>query len=204
MQDQIGSSHMTQGNLTSFTMDRFGCPNSALALNGGWTQVPSGLYLNTPEFTISVWMLPQQVDIYARLIDFGDGPNLNNIFVSFSTAINTVPPTILFQPAFRIYWQTYYTQITSNQALKLNEWQFFAITFNQTIIRIYLNGTLAIEASHNIILPFSLTRKSCYIGKSNWPGDGHSYSFLDDLRFYNKSLNQAEIVDLMNQIGTSN
>ena len=43
MLDQIGSSHLMQGNLTNFTMDRFGCSNSALALNGGWTQVPSGV-----------------------------------------------------------------------------------------------------------------------------------------------------------------
>ena len=45
MLDQIGSAHMTQGALTSFTSDRFGNANSALALNGGWAQVPSGVPL---------------------------------------------------------------------------------------------------------------------------------------------------------------
>ena len=48
MLDQIGLAHMKQGALTSLTLDRFGNPNSALALNGGWTQVPSGVYFNTP------------------------------------------------------------------------------------------------------------------------------------------------------------
>ncbi len=47
MSDHIGSSHMTQWNFTSFTADRFGNVNSALALNGEWTQVPNGYYFNT-------------------------------------------------------------------------------------------------------------------------------------------------------------
>ena len=47
MLDQIGSAHMTQESLTTFTSDRFGNPNSALALNSSWTQVPQGVYFNT-------------------------------------------------------------------------------------------------------------------------------------------------------------
>ncbi len=43
MLDAIGSAVMSQGNLTSFTTDRFGNENSALALNGGWTQLPPAI-----------------------------------------------------------------------------------------------------------------------------------------------------------------
>jgi hypothetical protein len=35
------------------------------------------------------------------------------------------------------------------------------------------------------------------VGKSNWVGDINSYTFLDDLRFYNKSLTQSQILELM-------
>jgi len=56
MFDVIDVAHMTQGSSTYFTTDRFGNANAALALNGGWTQVPSGIYFDTPEFTISVWI----------------------------------------------------------------------------------------------------------------------------------------------------
>jgi hypothetical protein len=54
MLDQIGKSHMTQGSstfFTFFTTDRFGNANSALALNGGWTQVPAGVLL---QYTIYI------------------------------------------------------------------------------------------------------------------------------------------------------
>ena len=54
---------MTQGNLTLFTKDRHGYSNSALALNGGWTQVPSGYYFNTPEFTVTFWVFALKIRI---------------------------------------------------------------------------------------------------------------------------------------------
>ena len=76
MQDVIGSAHMTQGSNTTFTSDRFGNPNSALALNTGYTIVPSGVYFNTPSFTISVWVYPKGVKYHARIIDFS--PVLNS------------------------------------------------------------------------------------------------------------------------------
>ena len=85
MNDQIGSSHMIQGSLTSFVTDRFGNANSALALNGGWTQVPSGVYFDTPEFTISVWIYPLQVSDWSRIIDFGNGQFSNTIIVAISS-----------------------------------------------------------------------------------------------------------------------
>jgi hypothetical protein len=44
MNDEIGTAHMTQGSDTYFTLDRFEYENSALALNGGWTQVASGVF----------------------------------------------------------------------------------------------------------------------------------------------------------------
>jgi hypothetical protein len=52
MNDIIGNAHMTQGAFTIFVSDRFGNSNSALNLNGGWTQVPSGIYFDAPQFTI--------------------------------------------------------------------------------------------------------------------------------------------------------
>ena len=52
--------------------------------------------------------------------------------------------------------------------------------------------------THSYIQAINLSRSNCYIGKSNWATDGYSNSYLDDLRFYNKSLTQEEINELMN------
>ena len=91
MNDLIGSSHMIQGNLTSFIEDRFGCLNSSLALNGGWIQVPSGIYFDSPEFTISVWVYPMNVGYFSRIIDFGVGANADNILLTLSNGNSLLP-----------------------------------------------------------------------------------------------------------------
>jgi hypothetical protein len=192
MKDVVGGKDMTQGSSTSFTMDRFGNDNSALALNGGWTQVPSGVYFDSIELTISVWIYPMNVGSWSRIIDFGNGIQ-NNIIVSLANENSLQPCFELFSgPSKEI-------STKSTKQITLNQWHFLTATFNGTNARIYLNGTLVAELNtQNYTRPFSLFRSSCYIGKSAWNADGYSNSHLDDLRFYNKGLTQEEIIELMN------
>jgi hypothetical protein len=198
MLDQTGIAHMTQGNLTTFVEDRFGNPKSALALNGGWTQVPPGVYFDTPEFSVSVWVYPMNIGPFSRVIDFGNGERVDNLVLSLSESISLEPYLDVFPDTF----STLALRAKSFQQLKLHEWQFLVVTFNETNACIYMNGTL----TANLIQNFSLSpkpRTNCYIGKSNWASDEMSESYLDDLKFYNKSLTQEDILDLMNENRTS-
>jgi hypothetical protein len=197
MKDVVGGDDMTQGSLTSFAADRFGNVNSALALNGGWTQVPPGIYFNTPEFTITVWAYPSQIGTAARIIDFGNGELNDNILFSFSY----YDTSRYLNPYFEIFDGTYYypkISLTSLQKLALNQWQFFAVTFDGTNANIYLNGQQVVGLSQSYNLK-TLTRSNCYIGKSAWSSNGYSNSYLDDLAFFNKSLTQDVIIQLMNE-----
>jgi hypothetical protein len=190
MKDFIGSADMTQGSLSSFTTDRFGNVKSALALNGGWTQVQAGVYFDSIEFTISVWVYPMNVGSWARIIDFGNGQSADNIVLSLSYS-NSLKPDFVILSGSNLIFQT-----ISTKPITLNQWQFLTSTINGTNARIYLNGTLVANIQ-NYNLPIHVSRSKCYIGKSNWP-DGYSSSHLDDLRFYYKSLTQEEIIELMN------
>jgi hypothetical protein len=188
MNDHIGSAHMTQGNLTTFTLDRFGNQNSALALNGGWTQVPAGIYFDTPEFTISVWFMPQQVSPWARLIDFGSGPGTDNIVLVLNDANNNRFPIVGFENVYLI----------SSKPLIPYEWHHLASTFDGHTLNIYINGTLTDTKTFSSFIQLSiLNRTHNYVGKSNWNGDGYSFSFIDDLRFYKKNLTQTQINELV-------
>ncbi len=91
MTDVIGNADMTQGSLTTFVTDRFGKANSALNLNGGYTQVPSGVYFNTTSFSISAWVYSGASGWWARLIDFGNGMNLDNVIVTIDSGFNQLP-----------------------------------------------------------------------------------------------------------------
>ena len=199
MTDHIGSAHMTQGFNTSFVEDRFGNENSALALNGGWTQVQPGVYFNTPGFTISVWVLPQMVGTWSRVIDFGNGAPSDNVVLTLDSGTNKIP--ILAVDIGTIYGKVY-----SSQSLTLNNWQHLAASFDGIQMKIFINGTLMSETDYPVkgsLMPTSLNRTYCYVGKSNWANNGFSFSFLDDLRFYNKSLSQSEINEVMNDLSSS-
>jgi len=54
---------MQQGPNTKFTSDRFGRPNSSLNLNGGYTVVPPGVYLNSPVQHYSLGVSFSQLDL---------------------------------------------------------------------------------------------------------------------------------------------
>jgi hypothetical protein len=188
MNDYVGSAHMTQGNLTTFTFDRFGNEKSALALNGGWTKVPAGIYFDTPEFTISVWIMSQDAGPWARLIDFGNGPGPNNILFTLNDANNNDYPYVGIESV----------NIISSKSLIPHEWQHLASTFDGHTLKIYIDGSLvASQVTGSFLALSSLDRTQNYVGKSNWIENGYSYSFIDDLRFYNKSLTQSQIIELM-------
>jgi hypothetical protein len=195
MKDEIGSSHMTQGSLTSFIEDRFGNVNSALALNQGWTQVPNGIYFNTPQFTISVWVYPQSIGQCSRVINFGTAGSCTN---SISIRLDGTCDGGLY-PALGIFNPSVMNRASLSQNLIQNKWLFLTGTFDGTLMSIYIDGILKGSSSLTYTLP-TIIRNANYIGKGCNPYlPYYSSSYLDDLRFYNKSLTQMEIQQLMNQ-----
>jgi hypothetical protein len=195
MNDQISSAHMAQGKLTYFIKDRFGAPNSALALDKGYTKVKEGTYFNTPEFTISVWVCPQLVGSWARVIDFHDFYTGERVILSLDSDRNKKPTFIIYSTASRT--------LTSSQVLIEGRWQFLTATFNGTLMCIYIDGNLKGSQSFIFKMP-AITRSYNYIGKSWNYFDEASSSFLDELRFYNKSLSTSEINQLMNSSSKNN
>ncbi len=83
--------------------------------------------------------------------------------------------------------------------LSLGKWQFLVATFNRTLLNIYKDG-IPIYSNNSLTYSNSTVyRNNCYVGKSNWPTEGYSYSYLDDLRIYNTSLSRDEIIQIMNE-----
>jgi len=197
MTDQIGFKDMRQGKLTTLTADRFGCPNSALALNKGYTQVDQGSYFDTPEFTITVWVYPRDVGSWARVIDFYNffAFRQNNVILSFDSDLSKKPSFQIFSTYIKV------GEVTSSSPLNDNQWQFLTATFDGKIMCLYIDGNLMGSLLVTYTMP-KISRTVNYIGESfDSLLDGESASYLDDLRFYNKSLNQSEISQLMNLPG---
>ena len=66
------------------------------------------------------------------------------------------------------------------------------------LISFYIDGIQKGILSLPYTLP-TITRNANYIGRGCNPIHLYSSSYLDDLRFYNKSLTQFEIQQIMNQ-----
>ena len=191
MNDIIGGMHMQQGNFTTYAADRFGNANSALNLNGGYTYVPPGVYFNSA-FTISAWVYPDTLGSWARLIDFGNGESIDNVILSFSYSIYNRPTLSLYNLS-----TNYFITSTSLQ-LTENIWYFLAASFNGTCAKMFVNGTISSSCTLiSYTMPNNVIRAKNYIGKSNYAVDGYSSSLVDDLRIYNRCLDDIEIQNLM-------
>jgi hypothetical protein len=190
MLDTMGGANMIQGLNTLFVADRFGVENSALNLNGGFTTVPSGIYFNKPQFSISVWIYPLNIGTWSRLLDFGNGYPSNNIIVTLDSGSNQ-------RPAFEIVQGTLtptgYPQ--SNIPLTYNMWQLLTCTYDGSTQNIYINGVRTDFKSLTYSMS-SISRTSNFIGKSNYNQDGYSFSYIDQLRFSNISLSASQITEM--------
>ena len=147
MTDQIGTAHMTQGTATNFVSDRFGCPYSALNLNGGYTQVPAGYYFYSPTFTVSAWVYPINVGGWARVFDFANGGPLDNILFSLSSSTSLAASLQIFLGTTR------YTYPESSTLLMLNKWQFVTGTYDGSSMSVYIDGVFTGSTPLSCVLP---------------------------------------------------
>ena len=193
MHDIIGDANMNSSLPIIFSPDRFGTSNSAINLsNHVFTSVPAGIYFNSPTFTISAWIYPLNiVGKWARIIDFGNGKT-DNIFLSFGSNIGGLYPALSIRAGSNLI-----TDTVSQKPLVDSQWQLLTASFDGNQTHIYINEEIAISVRVNYTSK-SIVRATNYIGKSNWPEDTcYSTSLIDDIRFYNKSFNQQEMVGLM-------
>ena len=186
MNDMIGNASMTQGKYTSFVSDRFGTPNSALSLNGGFTQVGPAVFFNSAAFTISLWIYPWKVGSWAKIIDFANGCYSNRIYLSHQVETSGFPCATVIAG---LGWS--YTRATSYSVLTSQVWQFLAVTYDGFTLKLYMNGVLVTQM---VLRKFVRTQSSSnFFGKSNCAGDGYSFSYLDEIKFYNVALSQPQI-----------
>ena len=183
--DIVGGANMYNGYNVDFVKDRFGNANSAIRFTDGYYQVPPGVYFNG-DFTVSVWIKPiNGFNTWERIIDFGNGAPSDNIqFISSYSDSG--------KPVFNLYVMNHESHIDPNLPLIIGQWTHLVFTLSETTGSLYMNGLL-ISQNNIMYVPRNINRTSNYVGKSNLNGHGNLWADLDDLRFYNRSMTQAEV-----------
>ena len=167
MNDPVGKADMIQGSFTTFAADRFNNPNSALNLNGGYTQVPSGVYFKSA-FTITLWINAQNISTWCRLLDFGNAWRVYNIKLAFYQ--DETKPCLYISDVNS--WK--YFPISST-VLTLNTWSFLAATFSGTSAHIYINGIETALTTGSLFMPDNVLRTYGYKGLATMIGKNFEF-----------------------------
>ena len=189
MSDLVGHTDLQPGG-TKYATDRFQNPCSALNLNQAYGRLPAGYYFDTPEFSVSTWILFDKATTgaYARIIDFSNGAPMDNILIMFNSGFLKLD---LFVGSS--------VSLTTQSAVETPSgvWTFLTFTFDGQHAFIYMNGVLVSSAILSGSTPGKVMRVNNYVGKSCSNSDGYSATLVDDLKFFNVSLTPAQISLLM-------
>lgn len=155
-----------------------------LTLTDNYLVAPAGVYFNG-DYTISAWVKVGSVKNWARVIDFGNGPNSNNVILGASKTTSGNPFTTVYRGAIIT------EDIGGSQKLPLNEWVYLVATLQGETATLYLNGNSIASARSQI--PLGIVRYNNYIGKSNWASDQQPEMSIKSLKIYNRALSPEEV-----------
>jgi len=173
------------GKNVSLTEDRFGKPNSALRLNYGSLRIPSGIYF-AGDFTISAWVKLNKARHFARIIEFGNGAYADNVELSVYSSSSYIHMKTWFKTNTKGF-------LVSGTPLELNRWTHIASVLNGGKAKIYFNGVQVAEGSQ--YLPRNVSRNINSIGVGNFPGDESADAYYDEIKIFNRALDEYEIHD---------
>ena len=185
----------TPAGSATLTADRFGNVNSAIHFNNSYYTVPSGIYFYG-DFTLAVWLKIYRLSAYQVLLDFGNTAQTNNVWISPIDSNQRHTLIQMYDPSQ--YDSTYFCSCSSylgTTAVTLNAWFLLVLTLSGTTANLYLNGTLT-NTFTGFFVPTNTIRNVNYIGVDSF-GSAKLITDLDDLRIYNRTLNQTEINTLL-------
>jgi len=194
--DKSGNGNNGNVNGAILVEDRFGNSNSAYSFNSssniqiGKTNFPSE---NQPR-TISLWyytpITPMNTQPYPMwcLFNYGTWSSSNSFGIFVCSE---------WEDEYLIRFDACGYQLDGYKKLHINNWYNIVVTYTGTIATVYINGQLYSTAYHSL----NTILWDGYIG-SWFPTVGWSFSasgIIDDIKVYNRVLNESEIQVLYNE-----
>jgi hypothetical protein len=156
-----------------------------------YIQVPSTLVVGGA-ITIEAWVKSANVFApWARVIDFSNGPNLDNIVFGWQGGSG------------HLYFETYRNgqtiQLVSPTVFPQNQWvHVAAVNDGNGMGFLYINGVLV--ASGPQMIPAMMTRMEQWVGRSAYAGDAFFSGSMEELHVWSIARSAAEIQMDMNQL----
>lgn len=164
-----------------------GYSNSSLDLDDWYLILKPDIYIEDT-FSILVWVWPKNFTNNARILDFGNGENQDNVIFSYSWQ-STGKPFISFVSQLNDS-----SIMISPVPILTKAWTHLAVTFDGVTLKLFINGYFTTDWNPNTI-PQKIKRNFCYFGFSDFPSTEPAYMKLDQIKFYNRALNSNEVFD---------
>lgn len=152
---------------------------NALFLDGkdDYVTVPSGTWFRG-DFTIEAWVYGKDYNyhFWSRVIDFGNGPDAENVVLALSSMTDNLPVLHVVRNGSGS------SSLTSPERLPVFRWVHLAATLKGTTGTLHIDGIPV--TSKTLLVPKAVNRTKNYIGKSNWDVDGYPNVVFDDLRIW--------------------
>lgn len=187
-------------NGTSLTSDRFGNTNSCYYFDGiddGIIVTDNGA-LSTPAFSLCYYLnteiIKHQMCIGKIEYNNGNGSTYNSAILDGSSNFkNYFTITDNNSPCQQQIPGTFSFSIFSPTTIQTNQWYCIVNTFSNGVQRIYLNGLLVLEENRTFTQAKNCTNTNFLIG-TWWASDKKTFKGkIDDVRYYNRAINQAEV-----------
>ncbi len=181
----------------SLVTDRNGKSKSAYSFDGYNDYIKIYNLKFDKKGTIALWIYFDGVQkASVQNISYGNffGRQHNQVFSNFVLGLNNSNPDYS-----NIIWYPFKHKgenLKSSSKIGNREWRFIVLTFENNRHSIYIDGK--IENSKNIYGNYKISNKPFTIGA--WIDDGAGYlkGKMDDIRIYNRALNETEIQTLFN------
>lgn len=207
--DVSGNNHDGQlMNGVSLTLDRFGNPSQAFLFDGedDYIRVPDDGAFSTPKFSLAIWFQTFSDNLqnlvakrdyqtlagsgraqYQFFINYPPFPGIGSNIVGNNSTCTAVTGS---------------SYLSTNNQVCTNKWHFAVVTFDGANHRIYIDGELKKEAPtefNGMLVCNSELRFGNWFEADLIPFKGK----MDDIRWYNRALNQDEILALYGNFPTS-
>ena len=196
-----GSAPVDGGVLPQLIADRFNRPGMAYNFdNGAYIEVPYNQSLNPKDFSISLWINPSATNSDNYILSL-------NRWNGYKFQLQSSDFTFL---TFHDTNNGYHDVDDNPGAVPHNTWTYVAVTYTNGTMKFYVNNKLVKTASISGTpatlsspVPLAIGQqlpKAVYNSAANgdydYYGPAYFHGAMDDIRFYNKALSDAEVLSI--------
>ncbi len=159
----------------------------ALSFDGtdDWLVLPGRLG-DSSDFSFAAWVKWNGGPNWQRIFDLGNGTS-SYLYLTPKSADTTLRFGLRVDGA---------QHQLNGPALTPGEWVHVAVTKNGTTGKLFVNGSVVATNSGITLTPSQVNTETNFLGKSQWSSDPLFSGLLDDVRFFNSGLSDAQVAAL--------